>query len=113
MEKNIFDARNLPYIRVKGNNIFLDLHVKPNSKEDYILFNNTEFTVFTTAPPIKGNANKQIQEDLSKLFNVKKSNIEIVAGVKSHSKKLRITCENAEHTNNVLKILISKQNQKI
>jgi len=113
MENKISDSQNLPYLRVKGNNIFIDLYVKPNTTDDYMFFDDNEFIVHSTAPPVKGGANKQILQEFSKLFNVKQSNIEIVAGVKSFSKKLRITCKDAEETNNVLKILIENKNKKI
>ncbi len=44
-----------------------------------------------TSPPVEGAANEQCRLLLSKVLKVSKKNIEIVSGLKSREKKLKIT----------------------
>ena len=46
--------------------------------------------VYTTAPAIEGKANKAIIPPLARYFGVRKSEIEIIKGLKSRDKTIRI-----------------------
>ncbi|MCW5961834.1 MAG: YggU family protein [Pyrinomonadaceae bacterium] len=43
-----------------------------------------------TAPPVDGEANKELVKFLSKLFGVSKSRVSIVSGAASQNKRIRI-----------------------
>ncbi len=64
--------------------------VKANAKEDKVEKGHNYFKVSIKERPIKGKANKQVIKTLANYFNVSKSKIEIVSGLKSKEKILKI-----------------------
>ena len=46
-----------------------------------------------TSPPVEGKANKQLITFLSENFNIKKSEIKIVSGLKSREKLIEISAK--------------------
>ncbi|MEM2121281.1 MAG: DUF167 domain-containing protein [Candidatus Woesearchaeota archaeon] len=72
----------------------MDINVKviTNAKEDSIKQENKDtFIVHINEKPILGKANRKLIEVLSKHFNVSKSSIKIIRGLKSKHKIIRIT----------------------
>jgi len=55
--------------------------------------NAMEIDISISVLPIKGRANKEIIKKLSKYFNVKSSNIEIIHGKFSNTKSVKIQNE--------------------
>lgn len=68
----------------------LKIKVITNSKKDYVNTSRNLIRVYVKALPIKGEANKKVIEVLSKHFRVRKSDISIVAGLKSKLKIIEI-----------------------
>jgi len=74
-------------LRIRGNQAFLDIEAKPNSKKPGLLgFEpwRKRFIVAVRAPPEKGKANKEVCETLSEVLGVKGVSIE--TGHTSHQK---------------------------
>ena len=68
----------------------LEVKVIPNAKANFIKKEDNIFKVYLTAPAIDGKANKALCEILSKHFQIKKSQIEIIKGLKSRIKVIMI-----------------------
>ncbi len=69
----------------------VNLLVKTKARENRVQkVDGTNFQVFVKAPPFEGKANNQIIEVLSKYFNCRKSDINIVSGFKSKKKVVEI-----------------------
>ncbi|MEM3572888.1 MAG: DUF167 domain-containing protein [Nitrososphaeria archaeon] len=67
------------------------MNVIPNSKRPKIIKTaENKFKVRVDAPPIKNKANKRLIEIISAYFNVKKSQIKIIYGLNSRSKRIEI-----------------------
>ncbi|OGL44933.1 MAG: YggU family protein [Candidatus Schekmanbacteria bacterium RBG_16_38_11] len=71
--------------------MFLKVKVIPRSSCNEIKeFSEGVLKVRLTSPPVEGKANKQLITFLSENFKVKKSEIKIVAGLKSREKLIEI-----------------------
>ena len=58
--------------------------------EDFIEINKDEIAIGITAEPQKGKANKELIEEISKHFDVPKSNVRILSGEKSRKKLVEV-----------------------
>jgi len=68
-----------------------NITVYPNSKFSEVKqIDENTLEIRIKSPPIKGKANKELIELLSKFFNVKKSQIKIVKGLTSRNKVVQI-----------------------
>ena len=65
----------------------LDVHVKPNSRENRIKIEENEIVVFRKEKPAKGKVNRELTNELSALF---KTRVEIVSGFSSRQKRILI-----------------------
>lgn len=90
---------------IKENGIILRLRILPNSSKNMILKDNDDIKLKITAQPIEGKANKAVVENLSKLFKVPKSAIEIVKGDTSKDKTIFIKTNNIEKIDFIKQIL--------
>ncbi len=80
---------------IKGNR--LALKVTPNAgRNEIISFSDGVLQVRIAAPPVKGKANKELTDFLSKALGVKKSSISIVKGQTSRNKVIAIEGMNRE-----------------
>lgn len=71
--------------------MIISVKVKPRAKENNVeKINDTEFSVKVKAPAEKGKANKDVIVTLAKYFHVSSSAVQIVSGLTSHRKKVRI-----------------------
>ncbi len=68
----------------------IDIQVKTGSKETKVVKIDSGLKVYLTSKPIKGKANKQLIEVLSKYFEIPKSKLFIDKGGKSKSKRVII-----------------------
>lgn len=67
------------------------IKAKPGAKVEKIeLSEQGEISIFTSKRPIQGQANKDIEEKVAKLFGISKSNVEIDKGDKSKNKKVLV-----------------------
>jgi len=85
-----------PYFSIKNQSIFLKIYVKTRSPKEKIVVEKDKVVVFVKKPPDKGKANKEIISFLSKELNCSSNDIEIVSGMKSHFKTLKIDNKSEE-----------------
>lgn len=74
-----------------GETLRIKIRVQPKApRDETIELPDGTLKVKTTAPPVKGAANKACIELLAKHFGVKKSNVKIVAGLESRDKLIEV-----------------------
>ena len=74
-------------IQIKDNLIFINLTVKPNSKQDCVQELDSESLSICVASEAKnGEANTNVVELIADMFKVKKYQVDLVRGHKSHDK---------------------------
>ncbi|MEW6100700.1 MAG: DUF167 domain-containing protein [Candidatus Omnitrophota bacterium] len=66
------------------------VRVTPKAARNLIKEENGSLKAYLTSPALKGRANKQLIELLSEHFGVRKYQIEIIRGLKSRDKTVRI-----------------------
>jgi uncharacterized protein len=84
---------NNPGLKVRETSLGLEvqLHVLPRAKRSEITgLHNGALKVRVTAPPVDDAANRAIVEFFSRLLSLPKSNINILAGLKSREKTIQI-----------------------
>ena len=81
------------YFSWQGTSLVLNVFLQPRASRNSLLgLHDNALKISLTAPPVDGEANKQLIKFLSKLFRVKKSAILIVSGEHSRHKRVRV-CE--------------------
>ena len=69
----------------------LTVHVVPRSSRISVTYQSEKnLKVKLTAPPVEGAANRQLIEVLSKLLTLPRKNLEIISGLQSKTKTIRI-----------------------
>ena len=87
--------------------ITFNVRVIPRSAKSEIVGEyNGDLKVRLTSPPVDGKANKELIKILAKELKVAKSNIEIISGKTSKSKRIQITTSNKQ---NIYAILQAKK----
>lgn len=72
--------------------MILKIIVKPRSNISKVIsFDNNFLTVKVSAPPYKGESNRELIKTLSTFFDVPKSSINIIRGTKSRIKEVFFT----------------------
>lgn len=79
--------------------VFLDVHVKPNSKIFQINVEGDELVVSCREAPVKGKVNKELLKQFSRLFKCK---VELVSGFTSRQKRFLLSDIGAEEVNLIL-----------
>ncbi len=64
--------------------------VKPRSSKNDVVIKDDLITVFTVKSPVDNEANTALVELLSEKFNLSKSRIKIISGLKSRNKIVEI-----------------------
>ncbi len=64
--------------------------VKPRSSQNKIKKDGENLTVWTTKPPVDGEANKSVIDEVAKFLGVPKTSISIIRGAKSKTKLIEI-----------------------
>ncbi|MGD0422545.1 MAG: DUF167 domain-containing protein [Candidatus Bathyarchaeia archaeon] len=73
------------------NHVRLTIHVKPRSREDKLIVEpDGTITLRVVAPPIEGKANRMVVRFLAKRLGKSKSQVRIVAGLRSNVKIVEI-----------------------
>ena len=68
----------------------IKVRVVPNSSNQGVKEEDGILKVHLNSPPAEGRANKELIEVLAEHFKVKKSQIEIIRGLKSREKTIKI-----------------------
>ena len=71
--------------------MILNVKVVPNAKKSRIYEEQGILKVYVNAPPVEGEANRELVEALAEHFKVKKNRVEIIRGKTSRTKVVRIT----------------------
>ena len=80
-----------PFLIPDKDQSLLQISLIPNAKENKVfgLFNE-RLKLYISAPAIDGKANKALIKYLSSLFKLKKNQISLVQGEKSHQKTIKL-----------------------
>ena len=79
-----------PFLRVVGNNVLIEINVKPNAKESEILgIEEGLLKVSIDAPPVDGKANTEVISFMSSKFGIKKSYVSVIKGQTAHHKTVQ------------------------
>jgi uncharacterized protein len=68
----------------------INVRIKPRSSRSRVEKTEDGYIVYVNEPPVENKANKALVESLSSHFEVPKSRIKIVAGLKSKNKVVEI-----------------------
>ena len=68
----------------------IKVKVIPNASKNEIREESGIYKIHLKAKPLKGEANRELIEFLAKHFNVKKSQVEILSGMTSRAKAVKI-----------------------
>ena len=71
--------------------MIINIKTIPGAKKNFLKEENSMYKVYLTAPAIEGKANQALIEFLADYFGVKKSQIEIIKGLKSRNKTVNIS----------------------
>ena len=80
------------YYQWQGDRLLINIRVQPRASRDEIVGPHGEaaLKIRITAPPVDGKANTHLIRFLAKAFGVSRSQINLVAGENSRSKRLSI-----------------------
>ncbi len=71
--------------------MIIDIKVIPGAKKNIVLQENGRIVkIYLTAPPVEGKANEALAEVLADHLGIRKSQIEIIKGLKSRNKVINI-----------------------
>ncbi|MBT2988284.1 MAG: YggU family protein [Candidatus Thiodiazotropha sp. (ex Ctena orbiculata)] len=72
--------------------LILNLHIQPRASRDAFLgpYGENAYKVAITAPPVDGKANAQLLKFIAKAFGLPASQVELISGKSSRSKRLRL-----------------------
>ena len=68
----------------------LNVKVIPHAKQNFIKNEGGNLKIYLKAPAVEGKANEALIESLADYYEVKKSQIEIIKGLKSRQKTISI-----------------------
>ena len=68
----------------------INVRIKPRSKRPKVEKTEDGYTVYVSEPPVENKANKALIEALSCHFDVPKSRVKLVSGLKSKNKVVEI-----------------------
>lgn len=81
-----------PFAIQKGEFLYLKIYVRPGASKSSISGEHDGYLkIRISSPPVEGKANETLVEFLSDTLGVRKSRIEILEGLKSRKKLLRIS----------------------
>ena len=88
-------------------NYIIRLHVKTNSKNQKIVKNGDNLTIFLKSKPIQNKANIELLSLIKNKLNISSSQIKIITGSRSRDKTIKITLnENGDKEEIIKKLLI-------
>jgi len=84
---------NLPFFQAHNSGTLIAIRVTPKSSSNKISGRHgDELKILIKAPPIDGQANKELIRFLARTLGVRKSDVELVSGEASRSKKVFVNC---------------------
>lgn len=87
----------------------INIHVKPGAHKNEIAEIRPEYIkIKISAPPDKGKANAELIKFLSKIIGVNRSDIEIISGLNSKTKMVRINNLGKEQIINKLRCIVEE-----
>jgi uncharacterized protein len=96
------------FCSVTEKGIILNLHVQPRASKNQVCgVQDNALKIRLTSPPVDGAANKLCREFLADLLEVPKSAVEIISGETSRHKRVRIACDDPEHTRSIIDRIIT------
>jgi uncharacterized protein (TIGR00251 family) len=79
------------YYRWQGDNLLLELYIRPRASKDAIVGQHGDRLKITiTAPPVEDKANKHLIKFLAKYFGVPQNQVKIVKGETSKNKSILV-----------------------
>ena len=82
----------MTWLRSEAEAVVLSLHVQPGAKKTEVAgLHGAALKIRLAAPPVDGKANQALVEFLAASLMVTKSRIDLVSGVSSRTKRIRIT----------------------
>lgn len=92
--------------KTSTNTFILHLHLKPNSRKQEIIHNIEFLTVFIRSKAVQNRANKELITLLKNKLKIPSDHIQIISGLKSPRKMVRIiTLEKMSKTELIKKLL--------
>ncbi|MBV9240606.1 MAG: YggU family protein [Acidobacteria bacterium] len=89
---------------MNGNELIIGVRVVPRaSRSEIVGLHDGALKVRIAAPPVDGAANAELVKVLAKAFSVPKSNVEILIGGSSKTKRVRILGANESAIQSVLR----------
>ena len=86
------EKKDPPFATQKGEYLCLKVYVQPGASKSSVSGEHDGYLkIKISSPPVEGKANEALAEFLSEALNVRKSRIEILEGLKSRKKLLRIS----------------------
>jgi uncharacterized protein (TIGR00251 family) len=76
--------------RQSDDSYFLHLNVRPNSKKANIVENGKFLMINLRSKPVKNKANKELINLLKKKLNISSKQVQIVAGLRSNDKIIKL-----------------------
>lgn len=82
----------MSWYRWDGNDLILNLRIQPKASRDAFVgpYGEDEYKVAITAPPVDGKANSHLLKFIAKRFGLAASQVDLVSGKSSRSKRLRL-----------------------
>jgi hypothetical protein len=96
----------IDFLESDGTLTFTVRVVPRSSKTEIVGEHDGALKIKLKSPPVDGAANQELVDFLSKLFRLPKSDIEIIHGRNSHSKRIRISGLSSEQMRSVLQAKI-------
>ena len=86
------EKKSPPFAIQKDDSLCLKVYVQPGASKNSISGEHDGYLkIRISSPPVEGKANEALVEFLSRVMGVRKSGIEILEGLKSRKKLLRIS----------------------
>lgn len=93
----------MSWLRVDGDDVVLTLHIQPGAKRSECAGPHGEaLKIRLAAPPVDGKANEALVAYLARALDVPKSRVELLSGLSSRAKRVRIAAVSAAAVNAAL-----------
>ncbi len=97
------------FLNKKSDLVFLlKVHVKTNSKIQKIVKNNDYLTISLNSKPVQNKANKELINLIKKKLGISSNQIQIISGLKTTNKLIKITFLKKTEEEELIKQLIDK-----
>ncbi|NVM36792.1 MAG: DUF167 domain-containing protein [Candidatus Lokiarchaeota archaeon] len=87
-------------------NYIIRLHVKTNSKNQKIIKNGDNLTIFLKSKPVQNKANIELLSFIKNKLNISSNQIKIISGSRSRDKAIKITLKKNGDKEEIIKKLL-------